>query len=121
MLMQTSSQMSTLVPLSMATPIPLSMAISMPESISMYPDFVTSYDYLPTMSQTPTCYCFIEGGDDAFEDEDDDGDEDKHKGGGEYEEDEDNGHDLVEEPTPLVVHKNPMHTRQPLPYNTHSP
>ncbi|MBA0653528.1 hypothetical protein Goklo_020693, partial [Gossypium klotzschianum] len=54
----------------------------------------------------------VEGGDEdedngGDEDKGDNGDKDEHKGGGEDEENKDNGHNQVEEPTPLVVHRNP--------------
>ncbi|MBA0705925.1 hypothetical protein Golax_018074 [Gossypium laxum] len=44
------------------------------------------------------------------QDEDDGRDEEEHELDSEDEDDKDNGHDLVEEPTPVVVCKNAMHT-----------
>lgn len=96
----------------------------------MYLDFVTSYGYSSIVSQTPIMSCFYRGGSlaqphsrgvedtrwkvmtilyssmeegDGDKDEDDGGYEDEHEGGGEDKEDKDDGHDLVEELTPLVV------------------
>ncbi|KAK5842807.1 hypothetical protein PVK06_005203 [Gossypium arboreum] len=60
-----------------------------------------------------------EGDRDEDEHKAESGDEDEHKGRGEEKAYEDYGHDLVEESIPLVMHRNPTRTRQPLTCGTY--
>ncbi|KAH1039621.1 hypothetical protein J1N35_041364, partial [Gossypium stocksii] len=98
-----------------------------------YLNFLTPYGYTLIISQTPTASLFYRGGlsaqlssrgvedikkDDrdkvkgGDQDKDDGGDKKDHEVGGEDEDEKDDGHDLMEEPTPVVVHKNPTRTSQ---------
>ncbi|KAH1032521.1 hypothetical protein J1N35_044695 [Gossypium stocksii] len=82
------------------------------ESMPTYPNFVTSTALDLSMDESNGDENEAEGGDVAFED--------MHEGGDEDDEHEDDGHNPIEELTPLVVCKNHTRNHQPSLCGTHS-